>query len=83
MNPSTNAIDSNVHASADRDAPIGKNGSASSQVKTVLNDAMLARFASRAASYDQENGFFQEDFEDLGPRAICYCQYLRSSAAPA
>ena len=65
MNPSTNAIDSNVHASADRDAPIGKNGSASSQVKTVLNDAMLARFASRAASYDQENRFFEEDFEDL------------------
>jgi alkylation response protein AidB-like acyl-CoA dehydrogenase len=26
---------------------------------------MLARFASRAASYDQENRFFEEDFEEL------------------
>jgi alkylation response protein AidB-like acyl-CoA dehydrogenase len=26
---------------------------------------MLARFASRAASYDQENSFFHEDFEEL------------------
>jgi alkylation response protein AidB-like acyl-CoA dehydrogenase len=31
----------------------------------VLNDEMLARFASRAASYDRENRFFTEDFEEL------------------
>ena len=65
MNPATDAIASNEHASADRGSHDGKGGNASSPVKTVLTDAMLARFASRAASYDQENGFFQEDFEDL------------------
>ena len=31
----------------------------------LLTDEMLARFASRAAAYDRENGFFQEDFEEL------------------
>jgi alkylation response protein AidB-like acyl-CoA dehydrogenase len=34
-------------------------------VKPVLTEEMLARFASRAASYDQENRFFDEDFEEL------------------
>ena len=33
--------------------------------RSVLSDEMLARFASRAASYDQENRFFEEDFEEL------------------
>jgi alkylation response protein AidB-like acyl-CoA dehydrogenase len=32
---------------------------------SVLTDEMLARFASRAANYDRENCFFQEDFEEL------------------
>lgn len=31
----------------------------------VLTDEMLARFASRAAAYDRENRFFQEDFDEL------------------
>jgi len=65
MNPATNAIDSNERASTDRGAPIGKNGNSSSPVKTVLTDAMLAVFALRAASYDQDNSFFSEDFEEL------------------
>jgi alkylation response protein AidB-like acyl-CoA dehydrogenase len=30
-----------------------------------LSDELLARFASRAATYDRENRFFDEDFEDL------------------
>ena len=34
-------------------------------VKPVLTEEMLARFASRAASYDRENRFFAEDFEEL------------------
>src|SRR5258708_21104088 len=33
--------------------------------KNVLTEEMLARFASRAASYDRENRFFTEDFEEL------------------
>ena len=28
---------------------------------------MLARFESRAATYDRENRFFDQDFEDLRP----------------
>src|SRR5689334_17459193 len=32
---------------------------------SVLTDEMLARFASRAATYDRENRFFHEDFEEL------------------
>ena len=31
----------------------------------LLADEMLARFASRAAAYDRENRFFQEDFDEL------------------
>jgi alkylation response protein AidB-like acyl-CoA dehydrogenase len=31
----------------------------------VLTDDMLNRFASRAAVYDRENRFFQEDFDEL------------------
>jgi Acyl-CoA dehydrogenase, N-terminal domain len=34
-------------------------------VECVLTEEMLTRFASRAASYDQENRFFEEDFEEL------------------
>lgn len=33
--------------------------------RSVLTEEQLARFASRAASYDRENRFFQEDFEEL------------------
>jgi alkylation response protein AidB-like acyl-CoA dehydrogenase len=33
--------------------------------KPALTDEMLARFSARAGSYDQENRFFTEDFEDL------------------
>ena len=33
--------------------------------ESVLTDAMLARFASRAAAYDNENHFFYEDFAEL------------------
>jgi alkylation response protein AidB-like acyl-CoA dehydrogenase len=31
----------------------------------VLSEGMLERFASRAASYDRDNRFFYEDFEEL------------------
>lgn len=33
--------------------------------ESLLGDEMLARFASRAAAYDRENRFFQEDFDEL------------------
>jgi alkylation response protein AidB-like acyl-CoA dehydrogenase len=31
----------------------------------ILSDEMLARFDSRAATYDRENRFFEQDFEEL------------------
>ena len=31
----------------------------------VLTDSMLEQFQSRSATYDAENKFFQEDFDDL------------------
>src|SRR6476620_3195949 len=33
--------------------------------KRPLSEEMLARFDSRAATYDRENRFFDQDFEDL------------------
>src|SRR5438270_8317953 len=60
----------NIQATASKTAP--SNGSAGPEhtdrlrsVKTVLTDEMLAHFASRAAAYDRENRFFQEDFDEL------------------
>jgi hypothetical protein len=39
--------------------------SPSGPIKPMLTEEMLARFASRAASYDRENRFFEEDFDEL------------------
>lgn len=36
-----------------------------SSPKSVLTEEMLARFAARAVTYDRENRFFKEDFEEL------------------
>jgi alkylation response protein AidB-like acyl-CoA dehydrogenase len=33
--------------------------------QSVLSDDMIARFGERAATYDRENRFFQEDFDEL------------------
>ena len=35
------------------------------EAKRVLSDERLARFAARAAGYDRENRFFDEDFQEL------------------
>lgn len=45
----------------------GKNGGTtrSAAKQSVLTEEMLTRFASRAATYDKENRFFTEDFEEL------------------
>src|ERR1700752_4691494 len=34
-------------------------------VQPILTEEKLARFAARAAAYDRENRFFQEDFDEL------------------
>jgi alkylation response protein AidB-like acyl-CoA dehydrogenase len=41
------------------------NAPAHARGASVLTDAMLSRFASRAPQYDQENRFALEDFEEL------------------
>lgn len=33
--------------------------------RSVLSDELLERCGSRAATYDRENRFFTEDFEEL------------------
>jgi alkylation response protein AidB-like acyl-CoA dehydrogenase len=67
MNPTPNATISEERASSNggsHDAIITST-SAPRPVAPVLTEEMLARFASRAASYDHENRFFEEDFEEL------------------
>jgi alkylation response protein AidB-like acyl-CoA dehydrogenase len=64
MNPVQQAVRSkaqkkNGNIGHEKDAPARQSGS------SVLSDEMLARFASRAATYDRENRFFAEDFEEL------------------
>ncbi len=46
-------------------SPQHNNSSEPARVNSVLTEEMLARFASRAANYDRENRFFEEDFEEL------------------
>src|SRR5438128_2719473 len=41
---------------------------------SILGDDMLSRFASRAATYDRDNAFFQDDFDEL--RSAGYLTYL-------
>jgi len=67
MNPTQSAVDPKQHGSKNGDPPTARNanGSVPQDLDSVLNDEMLARFASRAASYDRENRFFTEDFEEL------------------
>jgi alkylation response protein AidB-like acyl-CoA dehydrogenase len=67
MNPAPNATVSKERSSGNGSSLDAKNTSTSSLrlVKNVLTEEMLTRFASRAASYDRENRFFGEDFEEL------------------
>ena len=61
----------NIQEIASKAVPI--NGSGDSErtresrrsVEPVLSEEKLARFAARAAAYDRENRFFQEDFDEL------------------
>ena len=46
-------------------APAVAGNRTSPRSDSVLTDEMLKRFASRSATYDRENAFFAEDFEEL------------------
>ena len=48
----------------DSTAPNGQ-ATASTPIQGVLSEKTLEQFASRAAVYDRENRFFQEDFDEL------------------
>ena len=67
MNPTPNSAISEERSSSSGGSHDAISASASAQrpVALVLTEEMLARFASRAASYDHENRFFEEDFEEL------------------
>jgi alkylation response protein AidB-like acyl-CoA dehydrogenase len=58
---------SKEHSSDNGNSTDARNASAPAlqPARSVLTPEMLARFASRAASYDLENRFFKEDFEEL------------------
>jgi alkylation response protein AidB-like acyl-CoA dehydrogenase len=66
-------MNSSSQATASKTIPIDGRSDFSSIVsvlqqgsrESLLGDEMLARFASRAAAYDRENRFFQEDFDEL------------------
>lgn len=63
MNPTPSATRSRAGANRDRQKP--DTAAAPRSPEPVLTEAMLERFASRAAGYDRENRFFTEDFEEL------------------
>jgi alkylation response protein AidB-like acyl-CoA dehydrogenase len=67
MNPTHNATVSKESSIGNGNSHPVKNTSMSLQRSDmpVLNEEMLVRFASRAASYDRENRFFDEDFGEL------------------
>jgi alkylation response protein AidB-like acyl-CoA dehydrogenase len=45
--------------------PEARDAKVSEAFDSVLTEEMLARFASRAASYDRDSRFFDQDFEEL------------------
>jgi alkylation response protein AidB-like acyl-CoA dehydrogenase len=66
MNPAPNATVSKELSSGNGGSQDPRNMSTSLPLlKPILSEEMLARFASRAAVYDRENRFFDEDFEEL------------------
>ena len=68
MDPASEATASNAFsAGGDSGKPRNPKTSASrlQSVEHALTEEHLARFASRAAAYDRENRFFEEDFEEL------------------
>ena len=65
MEPVTKTTAIEENSSGNGRSPQHNNSIEQSPANSVLTEEMLARFASRAASYDRENRFFEEDFEEL------------------
>src|SRR5258705_1027317 len=65
MEPVTNTTQIEESIGGNGRSPQHNNSTEPVRVNSVLTEEMLARFASRAAGYDRENRFFEEDFEEL------------------
>jgi len=65
MEPVTKTTAIEENGSGNGRSPQNSNPTESAPVNSVLTEEMLVRFASRAANYDRENRFFEEDFEEL------------------
>ncbi len=67
MNSTSKAVLSEVSSNGEENVAKEREMSANLTRSTepVLTEEMLVRFAERAASYDRENRFFTEDFEEL------------------
>ena len=67
MNSTSKAVLSKVSTTSKENVVKEREMSAnlSRSTEPVLTEEMLVRFAERAASYDRENRFFTEDFEEL------------------
>ncbi len=66
MNPQIETTVSKERARNNGDAANVKGANTAAPTgKSLLTEEMLARFAARAADYDKENRFFEEDFEEL------------------
>jgi len=65
MEPVTNTTAIEESIGGNGRSPQHNNSTEPVRVNSVLTEEMLARFASRAAGYDRENRFFEEDFEEL------------------
>jgi alkylation response protein AidB-like acyl-CoA dehydrogenase len=67
MNPTRNATVSKESSIGNGNShPVKNTGTSLPRSdKPVLSEGMLERFASRAATYDRENRFFDEDFGEL------------------
>src|SRR4051812_29153910 len=65
MCPTPNTVISEKRSGNDAHDTRNKGASLPQFVKSVLTEEMLVRFAARADSYDWENRFFDEDFEEL------------------
>ena len=50
--------------------------------QSVLSDALLERFRERAATYDRENRFFDEDFVELRDAGYLDLPIPRDLGAP-
>src|SRR5215831_6249953 len=65
MEPTTKTTAIEESVGGNGRSPLHVNPTDGPSVNSVLTEEMLARFASRAANYDRENRFFEEDFQDL------------------